>query len=76
MKNQEAPASGLTEKKSREGEKMPNAKRNFEPCKKALTQKHEREKGCNRGGRDGAAVGQQQGRVSGRPIVTPARMNL
>ena len=29
-----------------------------------------------RGGGDGAAVGQQQGRVSGRPIVTPARMNL
>ena len=29
-----------------------------------------------RGGGNGAAVGQQQGRVSGRPIVTPARMNL
>ena len=46
VKNQEAPASGLTGEKSREGEKMPNAKRNFEQCKKALTQKHEREKGC------------------------------
>ena len=28
------------------------------------------------GGGAGAAVGQQQGRVSGRPLVTPARMNL
>ena len=42
--NQEAPASGLTGEESREGEKMPNAKRNFEPSKKALTQKHGKEK--------------------------------